>query len=155
MKGFWSGVVLGCIFGVIVADSVVFPAAQTGSARRTINLPGRTTPAPFSDAVLSGNTLYLAGRLGLDPQTGKPPASAEQEARLVLDGIRATLQQAGMSMDDLVQVQIFCSDLSLYDQFNAVYRTYFKGEPPARAFLGSGALLRGARFEVMGIAVRR
>jgi len=54
-----------------------------------------------------------------------------------------------------VSVQVFCSDVSHYDAFNRVYRTYFKKEFPARAFLGSGTLLFGARFEVQGIAVRR
>ena len=72
----------------------------------------------------------------------------------MLDQIAAVLAEAGMTMDDLVSVQVFCSDVALYDDFNAVYRTYFTGDPPARAFLGSGTLLRGARFEVMGIAVR-
>jgi 2-iminobutanoate/2-iminopropanoate deaminase len=57
-------------------------------------------------------------------------------------------------MDDLVSVQVFCSDVANYDAFNAVYRTYFHGEYPARAFLGSGKLLFGARYEVMGIAVK-
>ena len=60
-----------------------------------------------------------------------------------------------MSMDDLVQVQIYCSDVSLFERFNGVYREYFKRELPARAFLGSGPLLFGARFEMMGIAVKR
>jgi enamine deaminase RidA (YjgF/YER057c/UK114 family) len=58
-------------------------------------------------------------------------------------------------MDDLVSVQVFCSDVGHYDAFNRVYRTFFSGEFPARAFLGSGTLLFGARFEVQGIAVRR
>ena len=60
----------------------------------------------------------------------------------------------GMNMDDLVWVQVFCPDLSLYDEFNAIYRTYFKDHFPVRAFIGSGQLLRGAHFEVMGIAVK-
>jgi enamine deaminase RidA (YjgF/YER057c/UK114 family) len=60
-----------------------------------------------------------------------------------------------MTMDDLVSVQVFCSDVSHYDAFNKVYRTFFKKELPARAFLGSGRLLFGARFEVQGVAVRR
>jgi enamine deaminase RidA (YjgF/YER057c/UK114 family) len=51
-------------------------------------------------------------------------------------------------------VQIFCSDVTLFETFNVVYRTYFKGEFPARAFLGSGKLLFDARFEVQGIAAR-
>ena len=57
-------------------------------------------------------------------------------------------------MDDLVQVQVFCSDVGLYDTFNAAYRARFSGEFPARAFIGSGTLLRGCRFEMLGIAVR-
>jgi enamine deaminase RidA (YjgF/YER057c/UK114 family) len=60
-----------------------------------------------------------------------------------------------MSMDDLVSVQVFCSDVAHYDTFNRVYRTYFTKEFPARAFLGAGTLLFDARFEVQGIAVRR
>jgi 2-iminobutanoate/2-iminopropanoate deaminase len=58
-------------------------------------------------------------------------------------------------MDDLVQVQVFANDLADYAAFNAVYRTYFTREFPTRAFLGSGSLLNNARFEVLGIAVRR
>jgi enamine deaminase RidA (YjgF/YER057c/UK114 family) len=58
-------------------------------------------------------------------------------------------------MDDLVSVQVFCSDLSLYREFNRVYATYFKQEYPARAFLGVANVLFGARFEVQGVAVKR
>lgn len=60
-----------------------------------------------------------------------------------------------MAMDDLVYLQVFCSNVAHYDAFNSVYRTYFKKEFPARAFIGSGPLLFGARFEVQGIAVKR
>jgi 2-iminobutanoate/2-iminopropanoate deaminase len=111
---------------------------------------------PFSDAVWAGETLYLSGHIGLDPKTGRPPASATDEARLVLEAFKATLQSAGLTMSDLVSLQIFCSDVRLFNEFNAVYRTYFKDEQyPARAFLGSGRLLFDARFEVQGIAFRR
>ena len=110
---------------------------------------------PFSDAVLVGNTLYIAGHIGLDAKTGQPPATAEEEAKLALDDIKRTLEVAGMTMDDLVSVQVFCSDLALYNAFNDVYRGYFHGEFPARAFLGSGKLLRGGRFELLGVAVKR
>jgi len=110
---------------------------------------------PFSDAVLVGNTLYVAGHLGLDPATGKPPAGTQEEVKLALDGIKEVVENAGMSMDEVVSVQVFCSDLSLYDTFNTVYRTYFQEPYPARAFLGSGSLLRGAHFEIMAIAVKK
>lgn len=109
---------------------------------------------PFSGAVLVGDTLYLSGAIGLD-ENQKVPASAEAEAKNVMDIIQRRLGQVGMTPDDLVSVQVFCSDVAHYDAFNKVYRTYFKKEFPARAFLGSGKLLYGARFEVQGIAVRR
>ncbi len=109
--------------------------------------------APFSGAVLTGDTLYLSGMLGLE--NGQVPSDPQQEARNVLNAVQATLEEADMSMDDLVYVQIFCSDVAHYAAFNEIYRTYFTEEFPARAFIGAGTLLFDARFEVQGIAVRR
>jgi 2-iminobutanoate/2-iminopropanoate deaminase len=123
--------------------------------RKNINLPGKGNQLPFNDGVLIGDTLYLSGRIGFTPGTMKVPDSPDDEARYLLDQFVEVLKQAGMTMDDLVHVQIFCSDLSLFDRFNAVYRTYFKSEFPARAFLGSGPLLFGARFEMIAVAARR
>jgi reactive intermediate/imine deaminase len=110
---------------------------------------------PFSEGVLVGNTLYIAGHIGLDAKTGAPPASPEDEARLAMDGIKQTVESAGMTMDDVVSIQVFCTDLKLYETFNAVYKTYFHGDYPARAFVGASNLLRGGRYEVLGIAVKR
>ena len=109
---------------------------------------------PFSGAVRVGNVVYLAGSLGLDPGQ-QVPATPEAEARNVLTNIQNTLESAGMTMDDLVMVQVYASDVADYDAFNSVYRTFFTSEYPARAFLGSGTLLYGARFEVLGVAVER
>ena len=123
------------------------------SQRRYINLPNRRADLPFSDAVKVGDTLYIAGRLGFKPGTTEVPTDPSDEARNMLDGVRAVLTEAGMKMSDLVYVQIFCSDVSLFDTFNQVYRKYFSGALPARAFLGSGTLLFGARFEIIAMAV--
>jgi len=136
-------------------NAVTPVSPRTATAPRHIVLPTRKDTLPFSDAVLVGDTLYLAGRIGIDPETGKPPAELEKEIRLLLDGMKTTLASANMTMDDLVSVQVFCPDLSLYEKFNEIYRTYFSKNFPARAFIGSGPLLRGGRFEAQGIAVRR
>jgi len=144
---------------VAVAAALLFSVGPTiggGRSKQWLNLPGRGDDLPFSHAVSAGDTIYVAGTLGLDSETGKPPSDPKAEVRLVMDGIKQKLALAGATMDDLVTVQVFCPDLSLYEDFNAVYRTYFKkGSYPARAFVGSGPLLRGARFEVNGIAVKR
>jgi enamine deaminase RidA (YjgF/YER057c/UK114 family) len=120
-----------------------------------LNAAGRTDTLPFSHGVLAGDLYFVAGTLGLDKASGKPPADAEAEVRAMLDDFRAKLELAGLGMDDLVTVQVFCSDLALYDTFNRVYAGYFRGAFPARAFIGSGPLLRGCRFEIQGIAARR
>jgi 2-iminobutanoate/2-iminopropanoate deaminase len=117
--------------------------------------PADMKSLPFSDGVLVGNTLYIAGHIGLDTKTGMPPASAEDEARMVMEGIKQTVESAGLSIDEVVSIQVFCTDLKLYDTFNGVYKTYFHGDYPARAFVGASNLLRGGRFEVTGMAVKK
>jgi 2-iminobutanoate/2-iminopropanoate deaminase len=115
----------------------------------------RNPSYPFADAVLvDGRTLYLSGRIGFVPGTTTIPDTMEEEAHAVLTDLRGVLAMAGMTMDDLVSLQVFSSDVSLWEPFNAIYRTYFSGPLPPRAFLGSGTLLFGARFELMGIAVK-
>jgi enamine deaminase RidA (YjgF/YER057c/UK114 family) len=132
-----------------------FSQAPSQSSRRAIHLSDANPQLPFSDGILAGNTLYLAGRIGLD-KSGKPPAEVTEEIKIMLDQIKAVLEQAGMTMDDLVYVQIACTDLSLFDKFNGIYRTYFTTKDlPAREFIGAAALLRGGHFELQAIAVRR
>jgi reactive intermediate/imine deaminase len=108
---------------------------------------------PFSSGVLAGDTLHIAGTIGVEPGA-KSPLAPEEEARRVMEQVKQVVQQAGMTMDDVVSIQVFCTDLSNYDTFNKVYQTYFHGNYPSRAFVGVASLLFGARYEVMGIAVR-
>lgn len=145
---------------VVLSIALMASVAQADKPGRRYIQPsspgaGATAP-PFSGAVLVGDTLYLSGDIGLEEGNKVPAdAKAKTEGKLVLDSMEETLAEAGMTLDDLVYVQGSCSDVGLYGDFNAVYRARFKGEFPARAFIGSGKLLFGARFEVQGIAVRR
>lgn len=156
----------GSVRAAVLAPAVLLlfalalgPGAAELSAQQDRSYVDPRSPAdadapPYSGAVEVGNTLYVSGSLGLT-EDGEVPDTPEEEARNVLDNIQATLEEAGYTMDDLVQVQVFCSDVSDYGAFNSVYRTYFTDTFPARAFLGAGTLLFDARFEVMGIAVKR
>jgi len=126
----------------------------TPKERLHVPPPTGLGPLPFSNGVLVGDTFYLGGHLGFDPVTKKIPDNLEQEVRHLMDGIRDTLAKANLTMQDLVMLQIFCPDVSLFERFNAVYRTYFHEPFPARAFLGSGPLLFGAHFEILGVAVK-
>ena len=136
---------------IIFCSSLLFAQERTyidGRSATDSNVP------PFSGAVKIGDTLYLSGSIGLD-ENNEVPDDAGEEARLVLTSIKGTLEKAGMTMDDIVSVQVFCSDVKHYQAFNDVYRTFFTKEFPARAFLGAGTLLFNARFEVQAIAVKR
>ncbi len=148
-------VVVLAVAGIITIRGA-FSQVTIQPTRKAINLPGKVAQLPFSDAILTGNTLYLAGRIGLDPKTGKAPEKIEDEIKILLDGERDVLAAAGMTMDDLVYVQIACTDLSLFEKFNPIYRSYFTTKDlPAREFIGAGSLLRGGHFELQAIAVKR
>ena len=110
---------------------------------------------PFSDAALVGDTLYISGKGGVLPGTRTVPEDPKEEARLLMEDFKTTLERVNMTMDDLVYVTVYCTDLSLYSDFNEVYRSYFSKDFPPRAFVGSGPLLFGLRFEMQGIAVRQ
>jgi 2-iminobutanoate/2-iminopropanoate deaminase len=142
--------------GALVIALAAATAHAADPARIYITPPGADpkTAAPFSNGVLVGGTFYVGGHLGVDPATGKVPADAEAESRLVMDSVKHSLEQAGLTMADLVSVTVYCSDLELYDKFNAVYRTYFTDHYPARAFIGVAKLVRGARLEIAGVAVK-
>jgi len=131
-----------------------FSQQQSVAGRRAINLPDRSPQSAFSSAILVGDTLYISGNIGLDPKTGKAPDKIEDEIKLLLDSYKTLLTQAGFTMDDLVYVQISCTDLAYYDKFNAMYKTYFTKDLPARQFIGVASLLRGGHFEMQAIAVR-
>jgi reactive intermediate/imine deaminase len=140
----------------ILTVSGAFSKPSPQATRKVIKLAGGPVQAPFSDAILVGNTLYLAGRIGIDPKTGKVPEKIENEIKLLLDGEKEVLSQAGMTMDDLVYVQIACTDLSLFGKFNPIYASYFTTKDyPAREFIGAGSLLIGGHFELQAIAVKR
>lgn len=143
----------------LVAVALLIASTSTAdnprTERRSFSLPQtEALGIPISDAVLVGNTLYLSGNGGIDLSTMTVPEDPKEEARLLMENVKATLALADMTLEDLVSVTIYSPDLSLYDDFNAVYRSYFDGDYPARAFVGSGQLLFGMRFEIQAIAVR-
>jgi 2-iminobutanoate/2-iminopropanoate deaminase len=152
-----GGSLLLAALGLSIVAGPASGAPPPASPERTYiehRSPPGSPALPFNDAVRSGDTLYVAGHLGIDPETGNAPADPQAEARLVMDAVQRTLERAGFTMDDFVSVTVYCTDLGQYDTFNKIYAGYFHGPHPARAFIGVGKLLRGTRFEVQGVAQR-
>ncbi len=135
----------GARFGLLA----MFLSLVAGCAARQVTyVPSTREGAPYSRAVWVGDTLYLSG-------DGAPHEDPVEEAHRLMQSVRATLRSEGLTLDDLVQVTVYCSDIALYETFNKVYRSYFKGELPARAFVGSGELLWGMRYELQGVATKK
>jgi 2-iminobutanoate/2-iminopropanoate deaminase len=144
-----KSIIVVTVLCAIPALAIAAPAKHYPSGGTVVSGP---SPA-YSAAVEADGTLYISGTTdSVDPDTGKLPADATTGAKVVMNNIRKTVETAGYTMDDVVWLQIFTSDLKYYADFNTVYRTYFKGPLPARAFIGAGSLLGGVHFEVMGIA---
>jgi 2-iminobutanoate/2-iminopropanoate deaminase len=142
---------------MIVAVSLCAFAAQAADSGRSFIAPPGADPKsgpPISNGVMADGTFYVAGHLGVDPATGKAVADPEAEARAMMESVKQTLERGGLTMADLVSVTVYCTDLDLYEKFNAVYRSYFTGNYPARAFIGVAKLVRGAHFEMAGVAVK-
>ena len=139
---------------VVLIACLLFTVAAVAQSDRTFvkSKLAAERHLPFSSAVRVRDTLYVAGTTA---DTNKLAAglTPEQEAADLLDQIKQTVEKSGMSMNDVVSVQVFCTDLSLYESFNGVYRKYFGENFPARSFLGISKLLFGARFEVNAVVV--
>ncbi len=111
---------------------------------------------PYSQAVRAGDTLYLSGQLGLDPVTGKMAGQDfESQARQAIKNQKAILKAAGFSLKDVVQCQVFVTDMNNYPAFNEIYKEYFTEDFPARAVLEVSRIPAGGLIEIMMTAVHK
>lgn len=119
----------------------------------TLNAPAAI--GPYSQAVRTGDLLFLSGQIPLDPATGAMvPGGIEAQTRQVLANLEAVLQAAGLAYGHLVKTTIFLVDLNDFAVVNQIYGECFAGVvPPARATVQVAALPKGALVEIEGIAV--
>lgn len=111
---------------------------------------------PYNQAVLSGNTLYTSGQIAIDPQTGKLVTSdIQSETRRVMENLKAVLEAAKMTFEDIVKVSIFISDMHNFSKINEVYATYFNEETaPARETVEVANLPKFVNVEISAIAIK-
>jgi 2-iminobutanoate/2-iminopropanoate deaminase len=117
--------------------------------------PAHAKGMPFCDAVLVNGTLYTSGAIGWDAEAKSVPANFADEARQVLKNLGVVLHHCGYDYPDVVKVLAFLSDMSLFDEWNNVYREFFSEPFPARSTVAVAGLALKARLEVELIAVKR
>jgi reactive intermediate/imine deaminase len=108
---------------------------------------------PYSQAMRCGDTVYLAGQIGLDPATMELVTGVEPQIRRVFENLKAVATAAGGGLDDVVRLTVYLTDFSNFTRLNDIMATYFTAPYPARATLGVASLPRGAHVEIDAIMV--
>ncbi len=108
---------------------------------------------PYSQGVLVNGWLFVAGQIPIDPSTGRlVEGDFKEKVRRVLENIKAVVEAAGGSLENIVKVTVYLRDISKFDEFNEVYAQYFKKDPPARVVVEVSNLPKGVELEVEAIA---
>lgn len=141
----------------LAASLVLFAApalllAQTGSANKAIDF----NPAmPFSNGVVAGNTLYVAGQQGPDRAGKLDGVGIEDQTANTIAAIQKVVEKAGFKMTDLVNVTVFVTDLADVPKMNEVYKKLMPNPKPARATVKVAGLIGNAKIEISAIAVKQ
>jgi 2-iminobutanoate/2-iminopropanoate deaminase len=137
---------------------VVLTGLTTAQAqeRRVITTPNAPQAiGPYSNAIATGNMVFLAGQIPLDPKTNQlNTGPIEDQTKQVLENLKAVLEASGMTMRNVVKVFVFMKDLNEFARMNQVYATYFPDSPPARATVQVARLPRDAGVEISMIAAK-
>lgn len=147
MKKISSTILLGLLFLSVFAQKGGKRVIYTDKAPKPIG--------PYSQAVLAGNTLYVAGQIAIDPATGKMDTmTVESEIRRVMTNLGEVLKAGGMNYTNIVKTTIYTTDLKNFKTINTIYGEYFKDSPPARETVQVAALPAKAHVEISAIATK-
>ncbi len=124
--------------------------------KKIIFTPDAPAPiGPYSQAVLSGNTLYTSGQIAIDPKTDRlVMGDIQLETRQVMENMKAVLQAAGMDFPDVIKTTIFIMDMADFAKINEVYGSYFTADAPARETVQVAGLPKGVNVEISMVAVK-
>jgi len=123
--------------------------------RVIVNTPkAASAVGPYSQAVLIGQTMYISGTMGIDPNSNSlVTGGIREQTKMALTNIENILESVGASMNNMVKVTVLLTDITEFDAVNEVYQTYFEKNHPARAAYQVSSLPKGAQVEIEGVAV--
>jgi 2-iminobutanoate/2-iminopropanoate deaminase len=144
------------LLSILMIVITITGAVQSGHAQdhKAINLsPDRGLP--FSDAIVAGNTVYLAGQEGTDASDKLVSGGIGPETTAAFENLQRVLKAAGFEMKDIVSVTVYLADLHEFPDMNKIYKSVMPDPKPARATIQAAALVNNARIEISAIAVKR
>ena len=137
---------------------IIFSAAMAlcahGQEHKPINV-GTARGLPFSDGMLAGNTLYIAGQGGDDESGQLVPGGIAAETKVTLANVEKVVKAAGLEMRDIVSVTVYLADFKEFAAMNKVYKDVMPDPKPVRTTIQVAGLLNNARIEITAIAVRQ
>lgn len=129
---------------LVFLTAVLLPAA----GKKLIHPPEFPKGRPFSPGLLVGDTLYVAGQIGQELKTGNVPDDFDTEVKLCLDNVGIILKAGGMDFKDAVSVNVYLTDITLFQKMNEIYVKYFPEPRPVRTTVGVAKLVGKARIEI-------
>ena len=130
-------------------------AVLMGSDKKAVQPAGSSVAGPYTPGIIANGTLYVAGQVGRDAKTGRIPENFEDEVAQTLENINLIMKEAGYTFADAVAVQVYLTDIELFQRMNQVYMKYFPEPRPARTTVGISKLVGTARIEITVIAYRK
>jgi len=122
--------------------------------RKVVNLSD-AKGLPFSDGIVAGNTLYIAGQEGSDDSGKLVAGGIAAETKAALENIQKVIKAAGFDLKDIVSVTVYLADIHEFGDMNKVYKSFMPDPKPARATIQAAALVNDARIEISAIAVKQ
>ena len=141
------------ILTLAFAAAISLASPAWAQQKRAITV-GESKGLPFSDGIVVGNTLYIAGTEGTDETNKLKPGGIGPETQAALDNIAKVVKQAGFEMSDIVSVTVYLADIKEFPDMNKVYKTVMPDPKPTRATVQVAGLVNNARIEISAIAVK-
>ncbi len=143
---------------LILLTALIFTITLGGKMERKVVYTEKAPKpvGPYSQAIIAGDFIFTAGQIPIDPKTNQiVQADIKEQTRQVLENLKAVLESAGATFDDVVKVTVYMKDLNEFSAMNEVYSEYFKNSPPARTTVEVSRLPRDVKIEIDLIAVKK
>jgi 2-iminobutanoate/2-iminopropanoate deaminase len=139
---------------VVLTLTMLASPRSFAQSNRAINASG-AKGLPFSEGMVAGNTLYVAGQEGTDENGKLVSGGIAAETKAALENIQKVVKTAGFDMKDIVSVTVYLADIKEFGDMNTVYKQIMPDPKPARATIQAAALVNNARIEVSAVAVKQ
>lgn len=151
MKTRVSTLLIALLIGTLLYRGTPFGFAQQ---RQAINLSA-AKGLPFSDGIIAGNTLYVAGQQGRDAAGDLPSGGIGPETELTLEAVAKVVKAAGFELKDIVAVNVYLTDINDFAEMNKVYRVFLPDPKPTRTTVQVSGLVSNAHIEISVVAVKQ